>query len=134
MENTKLLKAELIISQFLRIGVMVSAAFLLVGLVWSWFAPHSVGFSAAELDLLMHGQMLPQTGIAESASALFAALLHFDPSAIIELGLVLLIALPIGRVALTVIVFLLERDYLYFFLTCVVLGVLVLGLILGKAL
>ena len=51
-----------------------------------------------------------------------------DPRGIVQLGLVLLIATPVARVALTLGAFLLQRDRLYVLLTTVVLVLLLFGL------
>ncbi len=48
-----------------------------------------------------------------------------------EIGIVLLIALPMLRVALTAAVFLFERDYLFAAISGTVLAIIVLGLLLG---
>jgi uncharacterized membrane protein len=50
---------------------------------------------------------------------------------LIQLGLLLLIATPIARVALSVFDFLRERDWLYVTVTLIVLAVLVYGLMSG---
>ena len=47
---------------------------------------------------------------------------------IVQLGLVLLIATPVARVALTLGAFLLQRDRLYVVLTTIVLVLLLFGL------
>jgi hypothetical protein len=46
-------------------------------------------------------------------------------------GIVLLIALPVLRVALMTGVFLLEKDYRFAAISCAVLGIIVLGFLLG---
>jgi uncharacterized membrane protein len=56
-----------------------------------------------------------------------------DPRAIIQLGLVLLIATPILRVAFTWVAFALQRDRMYVAITTIVLAVLLYGLLYGKA-
>ncbi|GEM_PF-907055 len=48
-------------------------------------------------------------------------------------GIVLLIALPIARVAVTLVIFFVQRDFIYVGITAFVLVVLLLGLTLGKA-
>ena len=45
--------------------------------------------------------------------------------AIMQVGLLVLIATPIARVLFSVLAFLLERDYLYVIITLIVLGILV---------
>jgi uncharacterized membrane protein len=54
-------------------------------------------------------------------------------SAIIELGLLLLIATPVARVAFSAVAFALERDYLYVVITLIVLVVLLYSLFWSSA-
>ena len=49
----------------------------------------------------------------------------------LAIGIVLLIALPVLRVALMTGVFLLERDYRFAAISCAVLGIIALGFLLG---
>ncbi len=51
--------------------------------------------------------------------------------AIIQSGIVLLIATPVARVLLSVVSFLLEKDYLYVIITLIVLSVLVFSILSG---
>jgi uncharacterized membrane protein len=67
----------------------------------------------------------PLTSVTSVVHHAFAG----DPLAIIQLGLVLLIATPIARVALTLAAFVIQRDWLYTALTAVVLGILMWGLL-----
>jgi|SRR5579864_7522893 len=53
---------------------------------------------------------------------------HFDSRAIIELGILLLIATPVIRVAFSVVAFWLQRDRIYVAFTLVVLGILLYSL------
>jgi len=66
------------------------------------------------------------SGIVHGAAGL-------DARSIIQLGLVLLIATPILRVAFTWVAFALQRDRMYVLITSIVLAVLLYGLIYGKA-
>lgn len=50
------------------------------------------------------------------------------------IGIVLLIGLPALRVALTSVIFLLERDYLFATIAGVVLAIMAIGFLLGSAL
>ena len=65
---------------------------------------------------------------ALNVSSLFIGLIHADSRAIIFLGLLLLIATPVARVAFSVVGFSKERDWLYVFVTLIVLGVLMYSL------
>src|SRR5262245_40027610 len=49
----------------------------------------------------------------------------------VAIGIVLLIALPVLRVALMTGVFLLERDYRFAAISCAVLGIIALGFLMG---
>jgi uncharacterized membrane protein len=57
----------------------------------------------------------------------------FDGKAIIQFGLLLLLATPVARVAFSVFAFALRRDWLYVVITLVVLGILLLSLFGGSA-
>lgn len=55
-----------------------------------------------------------------------------DPAAIIQLGVLLLVATPIARVVFAVIGFAVERDRLYVAISLFVLAVLMFGLLHGS--
>ena len=63
-----------------------------------------------------------------SVGATLAGAAHGDPRAIVQLGLVLLIATPVARVALTLAAFAAQRDRLYVAMTALVLVLLLFGL------
>jgi uncharacterized membrane protein len=114
-------KLEVAIGRLLQAGVLLAAAVVLVGGV-----------------LYLHRDTGPRpdyshfTGVAEalrSPSAIAGNALHGDPQSIIQLGLLLLIATPIARVALAAAGFLFERDRLYFWVSLIVLAVLLFSLL-----
>jgi uncharacterized membrane protein len=104
-----------VVSTVLLIGVSVSA--LLVG----------SGFVAA-LAIGWHGSLLSTPLAANAAttdySNLAGRLATLEPLAIVQLGLLTLLATPVARVATSVIGFASERDGLYTAITLVVLAVL----------
>jgi uncharacterized membrane protein len=53
--------------------------------------------------------------------------------AIVQLGLLLLIATPVARVAFTLVAFVLQRDRTYVAVTALVLALLLYGLVFGHA-
>ena len=59
-----------------------------------------------------------------SVKQILAGVTHFDSLAIIQLGLVLLIATPIARVIFSVIGFFFEKDYLYVIISLLVLVII----------
>lgn len=114
------LRIEVIIGVLLRTGVMLSAAVVLFGAV-VYLAHH--GRDVADY-LTFHGEpeaLKSVTGIVQGA-------LHMSGRAIIQLGLLLLIATPVARVAFSAVAFALEPDYLYVTITLFVLGVLLYSL------
>jgi uncharacterized membrane protein len=59
---------------------------------------------------------------------LFSRLLQFDPAAVTELGILLLLLTPIFRVIVAVLTFALERDYKYVLISLGVLAVVLLSI------
>lgn len=53
--------------------------------------------------------------------------------AIIQAGIVLLIATPVLRIIFSAIGFILEKDYLYTFITLLVLSIIVISMLSGQA-
>ncbi len=105
----------------LRTGVTVAAIVVFIG---------GIGY------LAHHGQEYPayRTFHAEPDSyrripEIAAAAAHLDWRAVIQFGLLLLIATPILRVALALVAFLMERDRVYVFVTAIVLIILLYSLI-----
>jgi uncharacterized membrane protein len=106
---------------FLRLAVSISAAVISLG---------------ATLFLLHHGRSIPDYtafhGVPPGLRTLrgiTAGAFNANDLAIIQFGLLLLIATPVARVVLSVCVFLAERDYLYLTISTTVLLVLIHSLI-----
>lgn len=109
-----------LIGNLLRIGVIVAASIVAWGGFWYLF---------------QHGSQLPalQTFGGEpeyltQVSGIFKQALQGNSRAIIQAGLLILIFTPVARVVMSVLVFALEKDRLYIFITLIVLGVLLYGL------
>ena len=64
-------------------------------------------------------------------STIMPRVLSYDGAAIIQLGVCVLIATPIMRVAISVIAFLIERDYMYVVITLIVLSIIIINMLLG---
>jgi len=114
---------ELLLGQLLRLGVMLSAV---------------VVFAGGLLYVMKFGAQMPQYGIfrGEPTDIRYASDILRDALAghalgIIQLGLVLLIATPVARVAFSVVEFAAERDWLYVATTLLVLAVLIYSLASG---
>ena len=63
---------------------------------------------------------------------LWTGLLAWQPQAVITLGLLILIATPVLRVAVSVIAFWLEHDWRYVVITLIVLAILTVSFTLGR--
>ncbi|HSC70958.1 MAG TPA: DUF1634 domain-containing protein [Candidatus Methylomirabilis sp.] len=129
-----LTRMELTISYVLRGGVLVSAGIILVGILWfaltqdtgyARVLPHHLS------DLLAFHQTSGPSFFPTAFKAVFMGALAGKPYAIISLGMLLLIATPVVRVALSVFFFMTQRDWLYTGITLFVLVVLVLSLLSG---
>ena len=117
MNNWNDLRLEKIISVLLRTGVFLSAM---------------VVFAAGVCYLVRHGNEVADYRVFHgalpeyrSASAIFHSTGPSNCRAIIQFGLLLLIATPIARVAISLVGFALERDRAYVMITSIVLAVLV---------
>ncbi|PRY50912.1 putative membrane protein [Arcticibacter pallidicorallinus] len=68
-----------------------------------------------------------------SLEGIYGGLLALDARAVIQAGVLILIATPILRVALSVFAFALEGDYLYVVITVIVLLIISVGMFGGLA-
>jgi uncharacterized membrane protein len=112
-------RSELIISSVLRGGVILSGAI--------------IGIGVADFYLRGPSHLTYPGGLTYPSSlpAIWVGLTHADPVAIIALGLIVLLATPVVRVAVSVIAFALSRDRLYVVITLVVLCILIFSLLSG---
>jgi uncharacterized membrane protein len=121
-------RVELVISMVLRVGVTASLAVIVGGLV---------------ADLVRHPAYTTSTRAARrlvSTAAhyphgfgtIFAGVAHGDTVAIVMLGLMMLVATPVTRVAVSILTFVYERNALFVAVTTFVLVVLVGSFALGK--
>jgi uncharacterized membrane protein len=114
-------RVEEIIAHLLRIGVLVAAAVVLVGGAM-YLARH--GMNRPDYHVF-HGQpsdLRTISGIVHDAAG-------GSSRGLMQLGLLLLIATPIARVAFSIVAFALERDRMYVLFTAIVLGVLLYSLL-----
>jgi len=105
------------IGTLLRIGVLLSAATTLLGGIWHFFQ-----HGGAVLD---YHVFRGEPGEMGSLWGVIGAIARGRSEALIQLGLLMLIATPIARVALSVVAFMAEHDRTYVVITLIVLGVLV---------
>jgi Predicted membrane protein len=122
-------QVELFISWLLRIGVMVSAALVIIGMAMS-FSNHPL-YRSSHAEL---GALTSASGIyPHTVTSVLRSVREGHGQGIAMLGLLLLIATPVFRVAVSVILFARERDVLFVVMTSTVLALLILSFILGAA-
>jgi uncharacterized membrane protein len=114
---------EIAISVILRTGVSIAGAVVFLGGI---------------MYLMRHGgeavnyrQFYGEPASYRKIGGIIAGTLSFKARSIIQLGVLLLIATPIVRVAFSMIGFAMERDRTYVVITAIVLAVLIYGLISG---
>ena len=112
--NRQVRDAEIAIGNVLRFGVLASLAVLLIGIVY---------FYSLRLLGVLHHPVFPDT-----LSGVINGLMHGDSVSIIMLGLVILLATPVLRVAVSIIAFAIEEDRTYVIITSVVLAILLFSI------
>ena len=111
---------ENVIGNLLRIGVISAAALVLIGGGF-YLAKHGTTPPEYSVYHLEPANMRSIPGIIKRAFAL-------DSRGLIQLGLLLLIATPVARVAFSVFAFAMQRDYTYIIVTLIVLTLLLFSL------
>jgi uncharacterized membrane protein len=112
---------ELIIGNLLRTGVAIAGSVVLFGAVIYLLHHHG--------ELVDYRTFQPERASLQNFSQVWTSVTKLSGRAIIQLGLLLLIATPVARVVFSAFAFFAERDYLYVVLTVIVLLVLAYGLL-----
>jgi uncharacterized membrane protein len=120
---------ELYIGKILRYGVLLSCGITLFGGVVYLFQHNG---KMTNYSPIPNG--LPFPGVdhyLRHFSTIMSHLLNFDGAAIIQLGVCVLIATPVIRVAFSAIAFLIEKDYMYVAITLFVLFIILSNMLFG---
>jgi len=118
---------ELIMGKLLRYGVIISCVITMFGGI---------------LYLFQHQGMIPDytptVGAFEGApeylrqlSTILPRVVALDGAAIVQLGVIVLVATPILRVVFSFFAFLYEKDYLYVAITLIVLAIIMANMLFG---
>jgi uncharacterized membrane protein len=113
---------EMIIGILLRLGVMVAGAVVFFGAII-----YLIRNGAAPLPdyKSFHGESLQLSTV----EGILAGVRQFRGRAIIQLGVLLLIATPVARVVFSAFAFAFEKDKLYVCITLFVLAILLFSLV-----
>ena len=106
---------ERMVSRVLKVGIALAVALMALGIVLSVFDQEGIPSHVVPL------------------ADLPSLLGDLDPAAFLSLGLIVLIATPFVRVVGSIIAFARERDRRYVLVTSVVLAVMCLSVVLGRA-
>lgn len=114
---------ELLIGNLLRWGVLLSMAVVIVG--------GAIYLYRHGQDISHYDKFTGQPDFTRQVKAIFEGALDLRGRAIIQLGIILLIATPITRVLLSAISFAVEKDYLYVGIALVVLAIITVSMLGG---
>jgi uncharacterized membrane protein len=126
--DARLRRVELLLSVILRTGVIVSFIVIVAGTVLAFARQNEYASTPEALRHLTE----PGAAYPRTLGAIFADAFRGRGQALIMLGLLLLIATPVIRVAASVAVFALQRDRAFVMLTLIVLVLLLAALWLGR--
>lgn len=121
---------ELYVGKLLRYGVFIACAITLTGGLI--YILQSSGNVPDYKPISGHHDHF--TGVASylrEFTSIIPKAIQLDGAAIIQLGVIVLIATPILRVAFSAVVFLIERDRLYVGITLLVLAIIIANMIFG---
>lgn len=117
-------QVEQVVGNLLRVGVILSSLIVLTGgILYLW----QDGSRPARQEIQGPGD---RESVRRVGDVLREAW-HLQSEALIELGLLLLIATPIARVVFSVVAFAGQRDFTYVLITLLVLVILIYSLFSG---
>ena len=113
-DDSLIRKTELVISGVLRGGVLLSVAVILGGILY-YYALRLLG-------------RLPHETFPDTLAEVGAGLKALEPVAIVTAGLLVLLATPVLRVAVSIAAFAIEKDRTYVIITAIVLAILLFSI------
>ncbi|MGA2036023.1 MAG: DUF1634 domain-containing protein [Acidimicrobiales bacterium] len=120
------------VSNVLRAGILISSLVIAAGIALTFASPASRASARRAVPQLRRGVIHP-AGLhtPHTIAAVISGVGRGDGPALVMLGLLLLIATPVLRVAVSVIGFALDRDRLFVLITLAVLAVLIGSFAIG---
>ncbi|MCY1002513.1 DUF1634 domain-containing protein [Myxococcus sp. MISCRS1] len=122
------LSAELLISDLLRYGVFASMALVTLGTVVTFLRHPDYLVSSEALERLTAPHPVPH-GLADVVAGALAA----RGQSFVMAGLLVMMAVPVMRVALSLLIFRQQKDRLYVAITTCVLTLLLVSFLVGAA-
>lgn len=121
--------ADTAISALLRGGVLLSVSIIVIGLVLTFLSNPAYVSSPEALGTLTDANHTYPHTVREVLTGARAR----EGEAVVMIGLLLLVATPVMRVALSIFVFLMTRDHVFVAITSTVLLLLLVSFALGVA-
>jgi len=115
-----------IIGNVLRLGVIVSASVIMLGIVLLVTEGRGLDLVRA---LVYYPNQVPHGTFDVSLSGLAHGLVAFEPFSVIELGVIVLLATPVSRVLISVFLFATAGDRTYVYITAGVLSLLLFSML-----
>ena len=113
-------EVDQLLGNLLRVGVVIATMVAVAGGVL-FLAQHWADPAGGRVFLGEPAELRSLRGIIRGVTA-------FRAASIIQLGLVLLIATPVARVAMSLVAFVVQRDRIYIVVTTIVLALLIFSL------
>jgi uncharacterized membrane protein len=113
-------KMDQFIGSILQAGVLLSGLVVLIGGVL-----YLIQFGLTPAN---YSSFSPERTAVRGLSPIFSGTLQLDGRAIIQVGILILVATPVMRVVFSVFAFIVQRDRLYIAITLIVLGILLYAL------
>jgi uncharacterized membrane protein len=118
-----------VLSKTLLYGVILSISIIFVGLVYmaaTYSSGYACDFTSASLHCLLNynSNAIPHGDYPSTLQSIATGLIQLKPFAIIQLGVVVLLATPVFRVSASLVLFAIENDKPFVLITLFVLLVL----------
>ncbi|GHT17695.1 membrane protein [Bacteroidia bacterium] len=124
-------KTEILIGKSLRVGVVISVVITLTGGFLYLFQHQGLANTYKAIPQDSNTSFEGAAVYLREFSTIVPRIFQFDGAAIIQLGVIVLIATPILRVILSLITFLMGKDKLYVLITAIVLIVILSNMFFG---
>jgi uncharacterized membrane protein len=125
----KVVGVEILISNLLRAGVVSALVVIVAGLVLLYVGHPEYMRSSEAYGRLIHPTEAPEL----SPASIIEGALRADGASIITIGFLILALTPVLRVALSLVVFIYQKDRIFTLITLAVLIILIGSFLLGKA-
>lgn len=129
-DDRKVRQVELLISTILRAGVVISLAVVILGMVVTFAHHREYIHSRQDLARLTSPA---RADFPHNMAEMCHGLRKFEGRSIVVAGLLLLIATPVMRVAVSIFAFVYEKDLGFVVITSIVLVMLIFSFVVGTA-